>query len=56
MATSYLYFKDQDERYTRGYALLESSSQEGFSDSVELPLLDEAIAAIQKAVEKVKSL
>lgn len=56
MATSYLYFKDQGERYTKGYALLENSHQSGFFDAVRLPLLVEAIAAIQKAVEKVKSL
>lgn len=56
MSTSYLYFKDREERYTKGYALLEKSIGEGFAEEVELPLLNEAIGALRKAVEKVKSL
>ncbi|KAL2212721.1 aminotransferase [Sarocladium strictum] len=56
MATSYLYFKNREERYSKGYKLLEKSMGEWFAEQVELPLLDEAIVALQKAVEKIKNL
>lgn len=51
MATSYLYFKDEEERYTRGYELLASALEDA---ELELPLLDAAIEAIQNAVTKLK--
>lgn len=50
MATSYLYFSNGHDRYERGYSLLEISSNEG--SVVDLPLLDEAIVAIRKAVAR----
>lgn len=53
MATSYLYFRDQKERYEKGYDLLERASN-GMK-TVELPLLDDAIVAIQNAVAKLTS-
>lgn len=52
MATSYLYFKDQQDRYARGYDLLDKSAT---SSEVELGLLDAAIEAIQKAVASLKA-
>lgn len=54
MATSYLYFRDAEERYTKGYELLEQASRSG--SVVELPLLDEAIAALKKAVAQLKDM
>jgi aspartate aminotransferase len=53
MATSYLYFKDQKDRSERGYQLLEAAMTKGALTTIQLPLLDEAIAAIQRAVSKV---
>ncbi|KAJ6447309.1 aminotransferase [Purpureocillium lavendulum] len=53
MATSYLYFRDQQERYSKGYQLLNGIMEE--NSSPELPLLDEAIAALETAVAKLKS-
>jgi aspartate aminotransferase len=54
MATSYLYFQDVKERYTRGYEILEKASRTE-SASMELPLLAEAIDAVGKAVLKLKA-
>nr|UMZ45316.1 hypothetical protein [Paramyrothecium sp.] len=51
MATSYLYFRSKEERYSQGYDLLVSASE---GSPIELPLLKEAISAIQKAVAKLK--
>ncbi|CAH0033161.1 unnamed protein product [Clonostachys rhizophaga] len=56
MATSYLYFQDQNERYTRGYQLLDRASENRSATAVELPLLEEAISAIQNAVAKLKNM
>ncbi|OSS44962.1 hypothetical protein B5807_09101 [Epicoccum nigrum] len=53
MATSYLYFKDQGERYVRGYELL-SQSGTG-SGELRLELLDEAVEAIGRAVARLKA-
>lgn len=54
MATSYLYFAGDREKYEQGYDLLDRAlSDEGAG--IDLPLLDEAINAIQKAVMKLKS-
>lgn len=55
MATSGLYFRDQGERYAQGYQLLDGASGDE-SDTVELPLLEEAIAAIRGAVAKLKDM
>lgn len=52
MATSYLYFKDQKDRYSRGYELLRQSAES--RETVRLELLDEAIEAIRKAVAKLE--
>lgn len=49
MATSYLYFSSTSVRYARGYDLLNTASSD-----VELPLVDEAVGAIEKAVAKLK--
>ena len=49
MATSYLYFHNEEEKYGKGYQLLDGFVTPG---NVELPLLDEAIAAIKAAIEK----
>lgn len=53
MATSYLYFKDRQERYELGYKLLEEASA---GKNLRLPMLDEAISALTAAVEKIKSI
>nr|UMZ45364.1 hypothetical protein [Paramyrothecium roridum] len=51
MATSYLYFRSKEERYDQGYDLLASASE---GSPIKLPLLDEAICALEKAVSKLK--
>lgn len=53
MATSYLYFLDEGEKYSKGYTLLKAAVA---GEEVSLPLLDEAIAAIQAAVKTLKAL
>jgi aspartate aminotransferase len=55
MATSYLYFKDQEERYTRGYELLSHALDGGANATIKLPLLEKAIVAIENAVAKLKN-
>lgn len=52
MATSYLYFRDQDERYEDGYRILDLALDA--NNGLKLPLLDEAIQAIQNAVAKLR--
>lgn len=52
MATSYLYFSDERDRYENGYALLEKGLTT--PEDLELPLLEEAIRAIRAAVEKLR--
>jgi aspartate aminotransferase len=47
MATSYLYFRNEEERYREGYELLSRSLK---GESISLPLLDEAIEALGAAV------
>ena len=47
MATSYLYFRDDSDRYMHGYDLLEGNA--AFRANARLPLLDEAIDALQKS-------
>ncbi|RFU73586.1 kynurenine-oxoglutarate transaminase [Trichoderma arundinaceum] len=53
MATSYLYFQSHAERYESGYEVLASASDS--SSTVPLPLLNEAIQAIQDAVRKLQA-
>lgn len=53
MATSYLYFKDDAERYEHGYELLEQAL--AAKQDLNLPLLEEAIRAIRTAVDKLRS-
>lgn len=52
MATSYLYFSDDAERYNSGYELLELNAKE--NAVIKLPLLEDAIAAIRNAVDVVR--
>ncbi|CAH0053787.1 unnamed protein product [Clonostachys solani] len=56
MATSYLYFKDQEERYTRGYELLSQALDGGANATIELPLLEKAIVAIENTVAKLNNM
>ena len=51
MASSYLYFSSDVERYSKGYELLSLSAKES---SIQLPLLDHAVKALQKAIAKLK--
>ncbi|KAL7931376.1 pyridoxal phosphate-dependent transferase [Trichoderma chlorosporum] len=53
MATSYLYFQSHAERYDRGYQCLASALKAG--GTLTLPLLDEAILAIQTAIAKLRA-
>ncbi|KAK1237263.1 hypothetical protein MKX08_002888 [Trichoderma sp. CBMAI-0020] len=52
MATSYLYFRDQGERYQDGYRILDLALDA--NNDLKLPMLDEAIEAIQSAVAKLR--
>ncbi|KAL7941281.1 pyridoxal phosphate-dependent transferase [Trichoderma barbatum] len=52
MATSYLYFQSQAERYEHGYGILATASDN--VDALSLPLLTDAILAIRLAVEKLR--
>lgn len=54
MATSYLFFENEDARYTKGYKLIGSAMLEDAAKSGQLPMLDKAIDAIQRAVKKVQ--
>jgi aspartate aminotransferase len=51
MATSYLYFANQEERYEKGYDLLEAAAQ---GREIHLPMLEEALSALREAVNKLK--
>lgn len=53
MATSYLYFQSHAERYEHGYQILTLATDP--SNFLELPLLHEAIQAIQSAVAKLRA-
>lgn len=53
MATSYLYFANQEERYEKGYDLLEAAAK---GERVQLPMLDEALSALAAAVEQLKAI
>lgn len=52
MATSYLYFRDEIDRYENGYALLEACAA---GQEIELPYLEEAIKVLGEAVAKLKA-
>lgn len=52
MATSYLYFADEADRYNNGYALLEACAA---GQDIKLPYLEEAILVLGAAVEKLKA-
>jgi len=54
MAMSYLFFENEDARYTKGYKLIESAMLENAATSGQLPVLNKAIHAIQMAVKKVQ--
>jgi aspartate aminotransferase len=51
MATSYLYFTDEKQRYENGYEMLDLSLA---SKEFKLPLLTEAIVALEAAVKKLE--
>ena len=53
MATSYLYFASEEEKYEKGYDLLEAAAQ---GKEVHLPMLDEALSALAAAVDKLKAI
>jgi aspartate aminotransferase len=53
MATSYLYFANQEERYEKGYELLEAAAQ---GKMVHLPMLEEALSALTAAVDQLKAI
>ncbi|KAI7082020.1 hypothetical protein KC356_g8712 [Hortaea werneckii] len=55
VATSYLFFRDEERRYTDGYRLIEKALVEDPTVSSRLPMLDKAIEAIGAAVEKIRS-
>ena len=52
MATSFFYY-GLEEKYIKGPELLEAASR---GEDIELPLLDEAVVALQAAVQKLKDL
>lgn len=52
MATSYLYFENEHDRYERGYDLLERCAA---GEEIDLPYLEEAIAALENAVQKLQN-
>lgn len=52
MATSYLYFADEKNRYQNGYALLAACVD---GQDIHLPYLEEAIAVLGAAVQKLKA-
>jgi aspartate aminotransferase len=54
MATSYLYFKTTAERYGHGYKLLRAATKD--EEVLDLPLLHQAIEALEAAVAKLKAL
>ncbi|KAF2132861.1 aminotransferase [Dothidotthia symphoricarpi CBS 119687] len=53
MATSYLYFNSQAERNEQGHDLLSSALTD--ENTVDLPLLDEAIKAVRDAVARLRT-
>jgi aspartate aminotransferase len=55
MATSYLFFENEEARYTKGYELIGSAMLKNTAASGQLPMLDKAISAIRAAVKKVQA-
>lgn len=53
MATSYLYFASEEEKYEKGYDLLEAAAQ---VKEVHLPMLEEALSALGAAVDQLKAI
>lgn len=53
MATSYLYFQNEADRYERGYDLLERCAA---GKEIELPYLEEATKALENAVQKLQNI
>lgn len=53
IATSYLYFQNETDRYERGYDLLERCAS---GKEIDLPYLEEAIKALQNAVQKLQNI
>ncbi|KAL2850661.1 pyridoxal phosphate-dependent transferase [Aspergillus pseudoustus] len=53
MATSYLYFQDETDRYEKGYDLLERCAS---GEEIELPYLEEAIKVLEIAVQKLQNI
>lgn len=53
MATSYMYFDSDAERYTAGYKMLSKMTTKS---EVDLPLLREAIKALEAAVRKLRDI
>ncbi|KAL4893100.1 pyridoxal phosphate-dependent transferase [Aspergillus ambiguus] len=52
MATSYLYFRDESDRYQNGYDLLEACA---VGKEIQLPYLEEAIRVLGAAVAKLRA-
>jgi hypothetical protein len=55
MATSYLFFENEEVRYTKGYKLIGSAMIENAATSGQLSMLDKAIHAIKAAVKKIQA-
>lgn len=53
MATSYLYFTNDEDRYSKGYDILALNTE---TEKLELPLLDEAIEALAVSVDKLRQI
>ncbi|KZF21947.1 PLP-dependent transferase [Xylona heveae TC161] len=53
IATSYLYFQNEADRYQHGYALLEACSS---GHEIQLPYLEEAVYVIKEVIEKLKAI
>ncbi|KAA8909978.1 aminotransferase [Sphaerosporella brunnea] len=53
MATSYLYFENEQERYVRGFGLMEDAAE---GKEVALPMLEEAVARLKTVIERLKGI
>jgi aspartate aminotransferase len=52
MATSYLYFQNEVDRYEEGYDFLERCAS---GEEIQLPYLKEAIKSLENAVWKLRN-
>ncbi|KAJ5988358.1 pyridoxal phosphate-dependent transferase [Penicillium waksmanii] len=52
MATSYLYFQNEVDRYEKGYDILERCAS---GEEIQLPYLEEAIRSLENAVRKLRN-